>query len=152
MGEASPNVLKHSTVRPEVRLHLAPELHARHGAPGGEALLRFEDEGIAVFEGEPPAADDVGPVYRDRSGGELCVPTGRLFVRCAEDDDFAAKTDAVEAAGYAVVEVPAYAPHCAWLVARSGRIEDALNGIPGLEEIDGVVNVEPQMLRRRALR
>ena len=58
----------------------------------------------------------------------------------------------IEAAGYEMAQALDYAPHAAWVRARSGRIADALNGLRRLEAIPDVENVEPQMLTPRAAR
>lgn len=47
---------------------------------------------------------------------------------------------------YELVESLAYAPQAAWLRAPAGDIADALAGLPRLEQLPDVENVEPQML------
>ena len=56
----------------------------------------------------------------------------------------------IELAGYEIAQKIDYAPHAAWLQVRSGKIADSLKGIPSLEKITDVENVEPQMLMQRA--
>lgn len=89
------------------------------------------------------------PVYALEPGGAQGVPTGLVFVRLGEGADVAAADRAFAEAGYAVERRPDWAPHTAWLRARSGRGADALAGIARLAALDGVVAVEPQMLVER---
>ncbi|MEH1949602.1 MAG: hypothetical protein V7K77_21990 [Nostoc sp.] len=60
--------------------------------------------------------------------------------------------EVINRAGYEVTQSLAYAPHTAWLRAKSGKIVDAIAGISQLEAIANVENVEPQMLMERSLR
>lgn len=113
---------------------------------------------IEVFQGEADErkravlSGKVGPVYTLQPGGAPTVPTGRIFIRFREGLSVEARRREIEQVGYQIAESLAYAPHAAWLQARSGEIADALTGIPGLEQIAGVENVEPQMLTHRATR
>lgn len=131
--------------------------YALHGAglnPEREPLAVLEGGAVRVYTGSPPEEDaaSAGPVYRDGPGGTLLVPTGRCFVRFRDDARVADRAGEVEAAGYAVDEILAYAPHAAWLAPASGVIADGLAGIVAVEEIPGVVSAEPQMLRAAAFR
>jgi hypothetical protein len=92
------------------------------------------------------------PVYVTDPGGSQAVPSGLVFVRFGEKMSARDHEGAIAAAGYEIVEVPPYALHAAWVRARDGSIPTALNGVERLEAIDGVENVEPQMLRPRSLR
>ena len=58
----------------------------------------------------------------------------------------------IEAAGYRIVEVLAYAPQAAWVHAASGDAGESLSHVAKLEAIAGIEEVEPQMLRPRALK
>lgn len=119
-------------------------------APG--AVLLLDDGMIAVFRGEPDAtsiatqAGSLGPVYGLQPSGMPAVPTGRILVRFAAGVQAETHRPEIERAGYELVESLAYAPQAAWLRAKSGDIADALAGIPRLEQLSGVENVEPQML------
>jgi hypothetical protein len=123
-------------------------------APGAAALLN--EGAIAVFKGNPEGEAGrpgrLSPVYELLPGGANAVPTGLVFIRFAEGDSAGAHEKEINRAGYEVAESLAYAPHAAWLRARSGSIADALNRLPELEKVPGVVNIEPQMLRPRALK
>lgn len=122
-----------------------------------EAIAVMEEEAIAVFSGTPsaqrtPSDAVISPVYTLQPGGSAAVPTGMVFVRFAENVSATSRQDAISAAGYEIVEQPPYAPHAAWLRARSGDIADALNNLPQLMAIPDIENVEPQMLMQRSLR
>ncbi len=138
---------------------LKPGFYAVHGleSPPKVGAVQLLNEGtIAIYEGEPgeaaAAPDRLSPAYALANGGSLAVPTGLIFLRLAEEIPIAERREAVEAAGYRVVETLSYAPNAAWLRAQSGKIADALKGTKELEKIPGVENVEPQMLMASARR
>ncbi len=134
---------------------LMPDRYAVHrqqsqaAVPGAEHLL---DEGkVAIFKGQAPSvvaeADErLSAVYTLTTGGTLAVPTGLIFVRLADGMDVNDSNKEFANAGYEVVERLAYAPNAAWLRARSGAIDAALNGIDGLVKLPNVESVEPQMI------
>ncbi|MGI5122403.1 hypothetical protein ACQEU5_23095 [Marinactinospora thermotolerans] len=112
-------------------------------------------ETVSVVQGPPlrlPPGSRVGPVYRRTPGGEVVVPTGRLHVRFAEGER--AEEQRAELAGIGVVidRVPAYAPHTAWVRGARGDIAESLRLVERLAALDGVRNVEPEMLGERAWR
>ena len=130
------------------------------GAPAPGAVLVLEDGAIAVFAGSLAAAGEggetsarinIGPVYA-QPGGPLAVPTGLVFVRFREGTAAGARRADIERAGYELVQVPAYAPHAAWVCAQPGGIAAALQNSAALAALSGVENVEPQMLMERATR
>jgi len=128
--------------------------------PSEDAITTLSEGGgvIEVFrraagERQPEAAlGEVGPVYALQPGGTVAVPTGRVFIRFKEHVSVEDRLREIEQAGYEVAQRIGYAPHAAWLQARSNEIADALTGIPVLEKIADVENVEPQMLMQRANR
>ena len=131
------------------------DYYAEHGrqpdTPAPGAAVLFNDGAIAVFRGKPakdavlqPAA--LSPVYERHPGGSPAVPTGLVFIRFREGVDVASRQREIERAGYEVAQSPPFASNAAWLRARSGKIADALTGIPKLEALPEVENVEPQML------
>lgn len=133
---------------------LADDLVAIHraGAPGATA-----DGGISVEPAGGPAAESVegelpGPVYRRVPGGGLAVPTGRALVRFSEGVSADGQREELARAGYVVEEVLHYAPHAAWVRARSGEIADTLRDLWRLEGLAEVRNVEPQLLSPSARR
>ena len=157
-----PRQVRASTERPASLFVRKSGYYAVHGrqpdtpAPGAALLL---DEGaIAVFQGEPDETQaasmvgTLGPVYALQPDGPPAVPTGLVFVRFAEGVAAESRRKDINRVGYEVAESVSYAPHAAWLHARSGRIADALAGISALEEMPDVENVEPQMLMASARR
>lgn len=118
-----------------------------------QAVLVLNEGKIAVFSGEPDAAitDVLSPVYR-MPEGLLAVPTGLVFIRFAENVEVESQQAAIHQAGYEIAQSLAYAPHAAWLRAKSGEIDAALTGISQLAALPNVENVEPQMLMERSLR
>jgi hypothetical protein len=131
-------------------------------APPEDSVLTLDGGSIAVYRGEPGAsrgrnaATDtspaVAPVYRLGKDGPLAVPTGRVFVRFRDGVSVESRRDALQRAGYEVVEIPSYAPNAAWLRARSGDLADSLAETGALEALSDVENVEPQMLMQAARR
>ena len=92
------------------------------------------------------------PVYVLSSGGQPARPTGRVLVRFADPAALARHRKDIEAAGYVIEEVLSYAPQAAWVRAASGNPAEALSAISALERMPEVEEVEPQMLRARALK
>ena len=140
----APRQLPLSTERPELRYEIADDLIATHGEL--ERPLA-QTVGPAV-EAEDAATGQttLGPVYRRVPGGGLVVPTGRVLVRFAEGEPVERHRDELAGAGYDIEEVLSYAPHAAWLRARSGDIADTLAGLDRLAAQPGIENVEPQMV------
>ncbi|MEH2239001.1 hypothetical protein [Nostoc sp.] len=118
------------------------------------AILQLNDGAIAVFPGEPNQSEQrtLSPIYTLQSNGSLAVPTGLVFIRFAEGVDVESQREVINRAGYEIAQSLGYAPHAAWLRAQSGNIADAIAGIPQLEAIPKVENIEPQMLMERGLR
>ncbi|MGH1392456.1 MAG: hypothetical protein ACRAVC_00260 [Trichormus sp.] len=117
------------------------------------AILVLNEGKIAVFAGEPnlEMTEMISPVYT-LEGGSFAVPTGLVFIRFTEAIKVESQTAAIDQAGYEVAQTLVYAPHAAWLRAKSGKISDALQRITQLEAIPNVENVEPQMLMARQQR
>jgi hypothetical protein len=92
------------------------------------------------------------PVYVLSSGGQPARPTGRVLVRFADPAALVRHRKDIEAAGYIIEEVLSYAPQAAWVRAASGDPAEALGAISALERMAEVEEVEPQMLRARALK
>ena len=108
----------------------------------------------AVFPGEPNQSEQgtLSPIYTLQPNGSLAVPTGLVFIRFAEGVDVESQREVINRVGYEVAQSLDYAPHAAWLRAQSGNIADAIAGIPQLEAIPKVENIEPQMLMEKGLR
>ncbi|MEH1889357.1 MAG: hypothetical protein V7K92_07785 [Nostoc sp.] len=118
------------------------------------AVLQLNDGAIAVFPGEPNRSEQgtLSPIYTLQPNGSLAVPTGLVFIRFAEGVDVESQREVINRVGYEVAQSLDYAPHAAWLRAQSGNIADAIAGIPQLEAIPKVENIEPQMLMEKGLR
>ena len=118
------------------------------------AVLHLNDGALAVFPGEPNQSEQgtLSPIYTLQPNGSLAVPTGLVFIRFAEGIDVESQREVINQAGYEVAQSLDYAPHAAWLRAQSGNIADAIAGIPQLEAIPKIENIEPQMLMEKGLR
>jgi len=95
---------------------------------------------------------DVLPVYGLGAGGAPFVPTGTVGLRFREGVSAWDRQDGLHQVGYRILDVPAYAPHFAWIEARSGRLVDTLAGLHELQEIPDVAHVEVQMITPKATR
>ncbi|WP_416674302.1 hypothetical protein [Egbenema bharatensis] len=155
-----PHRVRFSTERPDVFYERSNAYALHYSQPDSaprEADHILEDGTIAIFPREtvlchhsPDTA--ISPVYTLAPGQVLAVPTGRLFVRFTQDTIATDHAPALQAAGYAIESSSTYAPHTAWVQARSGDIAEALSNIPQLEAIAAIENVEPQMIVERQLK
>jgi hypothetical protein len=120
---------------------------------GARALLTVDDGNVTVFERAPPDVPSprLVAVYADASGA-IAVPTGRVFVRFLEAVRADGERARLRDAGFDVVEIPAYAPHCAWVEAADHDPATALVRISALRALAGVAHVEPQLVRPRAMK
>jgi hypothetical protein len=119
-----------------------------------EARWVLEDPALAIVPAGSVGAGVLRslPVYAQAPGGVLAVASGRVFVRLAEGASVRSLQSSFGAVGCQIEDVPRWAPHTAWLVASSGEVTAALAAMPSLRAIPGVVHVEPQLLRPRALK
>ena len=101
--------------------------------------IELRDEAITAVYSLPPK-------------GPLFVPTGRVFVRFDRRLRSREFTSQLEDLGFSVIEVPPYAPHAAWVAHESGHIYSSLIKFRRIQSLDGVENVEPQMLTSRVAR
>jgi hypothetical protein len=117
---------------------------------GRSVILVLPEEQISVCRGEPEpemiSQIRITPVYALESGGTPAVPTGRVFVRFAERVRAESRRAELDQAGYVIVEIPAYAPHAAWVRAANGDIGTSLIQLSALNQVPDVRHVEPQML------
>jgi hypothetical protein len=122
------------------------------------AILNDGDHTIEVFRGslaEPrrgAVKGRVRPVYTLQPGLLPAVPTGQVFISFKDGIAASERRTEIERAGYVIVRILDYAPQAVWLKARTGKIEDALNGLAALEEIADLVTIEPQMLIQKSSR
>ena len=151
-----PRKVRMSMKRPDLFYVRVPGYYAAHNLrsdePTPDAVFVLNDGAIAVFRGEPGKTETISPsavlspVYAPETGGPLAVPTGLIFIRFTEGISVEACREDLRRSGYGVAQILAYAPHSAWLHARSGGIAEALKKIHLLEGLSDVENVEPQML------
>lgn len=113
---------------------------------------------IAIFQGSPDAQKSLSQtatitaVYMLEPGGSIAVPTGQVMIRFSEGIAIESREAVIREAGYEIAQTLFYAPHTAWLKARSGEVSDALCWISRLKGIDQVEHVEPQMVMGRSTR
>ena len=153
-----PRTLRASTAAPDVLYRLRPDLIAVHGgAPpptGWEIVLTLEDPPIVVCRGDPgrpppPLSNaTLTPVYALGRDGAPAVPTGLVLVRFHEGLAAAERSGLLAGQGYSIHDLLPYAPSAVRVMAVTGGIPASLRGIPALEALPEVVNVEPQMVRR----
>lgn len=140
-----------------VRLAKCADLYALRGAISKfrfeNVAVRMADDEVSILRGTPAleltSELDLLPVYAAAEGSTPAVATGRIFLRLDEDTAIESSRGAIEGLGFRIDEIPAYAPHCAWLVAVSGRIDEALTKLDGLRALPRAANAEPQLLRPR---
>lgn len=150
-----PHCVMQSSEHPEQLYERQDGLFAVHDAgpkARAAAIETLDDGRIAVLEGSPAdysfLAEPrlVTPVYRLLPNGAISVPTGWILVRFGEPVLATSRARDFAALGYLIAQTIDYAPHAVWLTAVSGDVAQALNGIPELQVLADVVNVEPQMI------
>jgi hypothetical protein len=141
-----PKHLKHGMSHAALVYEHAEDWHAKL-ADGA-----VEDAGpMQLIQGQA-AGTGVHAVYRDPASGCMRVPSGRVMLRFSAHVKALERAADIEAAGYRITSVLAYAPQAAWLESASKSEAAALRGLPALEALPDVENVEPQWLTPRALR
>lgn len=154
-----PNVLQIRTGQGSLQYVRQPALFAVHGSLPNylktDVELVLEENSITICRGEPaPSADlptslKITPVYARDPHGPLAVPTGQIFLRFTPDVKTEERRGNLADHGYAIVHIPSYAPHTAWVQATNGDIATSLLNIEQLNGLPGLVNVEPQLLMPR---
>jgi hypothetical protein len=94
---------------------------------------------------------ETSPSYQIKNGS-AANPTGDVLVRFTEGLAAVDFAKSLREAGYNIVHELPWAKQAAMVRASSGSIADSLNMIDALEKIQGVENVEPQMIGKRASR
>jgi hypothetical protein len=154
----APRRLRVRGERAQTLYELATDLIAVHGAgPSPDAISLLEGGAVAVERLSGARSDALrrgalGPVYRRVPGGGVAVPTGQVFVRLAEGQRAEERRAELERSGYRIEEVPAYAPHAAWIRPASDEIADGLRNLDRLERLPAVARVEPQFLAEASRR
>lgn len=152
---AFPVRLRHSTEHARRLYRRAEDLFAQPASAAAESLpersLTTESGGqLDIFRCAPGAAPPhAQAVYIDPASGQWMVPSGRVFVRFAQEVNAESRRSMLLQAGYRIVALLSYAPQAAWLEASDGEAAHALTGIARLETLPDVENVEPQWLGTR---
>lgn len=138
------------------------DLYAVHGPlppqlrPAIEHTI--EEDVLTICRGSlPPSADlpntvMLTAVYRLEPQGPLAVPTGRIYVRGKPGTSIEAYRAQFAKLGYTIVEVPAYAPHTAWVQAATGDVGASLQHFEQLTTLSDIEHVEPELLMKRSQR
>ncbi|HMS82461.1 MAG TPA: hypothetical protein PKD12_02275 [Nitrospira sp.] len=138
------------------------DLYAVHGPLPSQLRpdieYTIEEDVLTICRGAlPPSADLPGtvmltPVYRLEPHGPLAVPTSRIYVRAKEGTSLEDHRTQLANLGYAIVEVPAYAPHTAWVQATTRDVGTSLQHFEQLTTLPDVEHVEPELLMKRSQR
>jgi hypothetical protein len=114
-----------------------------------EACLPGDD--ISIIRGVPPAdlrpEMELLPVYAAAENTPPAVATERLFLSLRDDLAIDSVRDDIDTLGFDIDDLPAYAPHSAWLRPKSGLVVDALSKLERLRALPGAARVDPQLLR-----
>ena len=140
-----------------VRLLKCDDLYAMRGSISkryaGDVEIRLTGDGVSILRGTPPSNSppdlELLPVYAAAKDSTPAVVTERIFLRLEEDTPIDTVRGDIEALDFRIDEVPAHAPHCAWLEPKSGRVDDALAKLDRLRALPRAAHVEPQLLRPR---
>lgn len=116
-----------------------------------EVETRLPADDISIIRGVPPAdllpEVELLPVYAAAENSPPAVATERLFLRLRDDFAIDSVRDDIDTLGFDIDDLPAYAPHSAWLRPKSGLVVDALSKLESLRALPGAARVEPQLLR-----
>ncbi len=125
----------------------------------GDRVATLEHEQIHVLrlpaenmELDFPKGGNVTAVYTLNRNGTFFIPTGRLFVRLEKNKKLQDLARRLAALQFRIVDIPAYAPHAGWIAHESGEPGRALAELDSVRNLEGVENVEPQMLSARSLK
>jgi hypothetical protein len=143
-----PDTLPARSGRPEVKLHRS-ETHFAV-LPGTAPATASGDISFHPVRNYDPQlhGPNIVPVYTLGKGGAPAAPTGLVFVRFAPDVRFVEQSAELRSAGYEIAKTTSYATNAGWVRAASSRVAEALAGISKLQDLPGVINVEPEMLSR----
>lgn len=141
-----------------VRLLKCDDLYAIRGGASRHhsnvVEMRLPGDEISILRGMPPPDSppdaELLPVYARAKNSTPAVATRRIFLRLQEHTAVDSVRGDIEALGFKIVDIPAYAPHSAWLEPHSGRVDDALSKLGLLRALPGAAHVEPQLLRPRS--
>ena len=86
------------------------------------------------------------PVYRQQPGTAPAVASGRLFLRLRDDLTMDSMESRLKSLGLRVSTPLKWAPNAAWISSADANPCHGLARLPDLIKIDGVVQVEAQLL------
>ncbi|TKB76289.1 MAG: hypothetical protein E8D45_06375 [Nitrospira sp.] len=157
-----PKVLRIGTAQSSLRYRKVPQRYAVHGplppSLNVDIELVFEDGAITICRGRPPSPANlpaplrVTPLYAADPHGPAAVPTGQVFIRFKPEINAESRRRMVADQGYAMVQIPSYAPHTAWVQASNGDIATSLINAERLMQLPDVEHVAPQLLTPRRSR
>lgn len=140
-----------------IRLHKRGDLYAIRGSVSKSMLedveMRLTGDGVCILRGTPSSDStsdlELLPVYAATRDSMPAVVTRRIFLRLDEDTAIESVRGDIEALDFHIDDIPAYAPHCAWLEPESGRVDEALSKLDSLRALPRAAHAEPQLLRPR---
>ncbi len=157
-----PGKIKASTRDGDLWYVRLPDLFAVHGPVpsrcSSEIVNVIEEGKLVVCRGDPVNLTDacnssaITPVYALERGDVPAVPSGLVLVRFGDHVKADMQRNTLLQIGFIIDRILPYAPHAAWVRSVEDNIHSALQGIPELEALPEVVNVEPQMLMPAAQR
>ena len=103
---------------------------------------------VVVREDLPEDETEANPVFRVGKGEEFALPSGRIFVRMRDKQPLEDLEQQLDAAGFSIERINAWAPYSGWVVAKSGRIIRALENVSRIST-DLNAHVEPEMITTR---
>ena len=144
--------------RKRIRLIKRDDLYAIRGSVSEreveEVDLCLAGDDISILHGSPSSQRrsdrELLPVYAASADSTPAVATQRIFLRLSEDATIDSVRSEIDALDMFIAEIPAHAPHCAWLEPKSGRVDEALSRIESLRALPHAAHAEPQLLRPRA--
>jgi hypothetical protein len=143
--------------RRSIRLLKCDDLYAVRGKLSerhvDDVEMRLAGDDVSILRGPPPsdlpAEFELLPVYAVAKGATPAVATKRIFLRLQEQTTIDTVRADIEALDFDIDDIPAHAPHCAWLEPKSGHVDDALCKLERLRALPRAAHVEPQLLRPR---
>jgi hypothetical protein len=129
-------------------------VHGHESKSDVKPIVEFGPERIAIYPmdrfRDVGGGSETTPVYSLIKNGTVAVPTGKVFVRLAQNLKFEDSAESFRRAGYEIDQTLSYAPNAGWLRPTSASVASSLAGLSKLSAMPGVDNVEPQMLSKRA--
>jgi hypothetical protein len=124
-----------------------PPLH-REWRRDDAQCARMDRQGLGTYQLAPMEQCDefCRPVYRQHESSSLAVATGAVFVRLAKSLPATELVKHLRPLGLHITELPAWAPNAAWVAGGDNQPCLALTQMSRIQDLPGVVHVEPQFL------